>query len=149
MEYFGRVADKGYRPVIAVGVVACVAAPLAAYWVGADAIPMVIAFAFFAGAISFIAADSVEAGPMPNMAITMLGVVWIGVLGSFAALILAYSNFGEGTPWGTDTLVLVGGIVPQEDISELKAKGVSEVFLPGTSTEDIVKFINQHVRTEN
>jgi len=45
-----------------------------------------------------------------------------------------------------DTLVLVGGIVPQEDIAVLKQKGVSEVFLPGTSTEDIVKFINQHVR---
>ena len=46
-----------------------------------------------------------------------------------------------------DTLVLVGGIVPQEDIAELKQKGVSEVFLPGTSTEDIVRFINQNVRT--
>ena len=46
-----------------------------------------------------------------------------------------------------DTLVLVGGIVPQEDIAVLKQKGVSEVFLPGTSTEDIVKFINLHVRT--
>ncbi|MEO6333864.1 MAG: cobalamin B12-binding domain-containing protein [Pyrinomonadaceae bacterium] len=46
-----------------------------------------------------------------------------------------------------DTLVLVGGIVPTEDIADLKAKGVSEVFLPGTSTEDIVKFINQNVRT--
>ena len=48
-----------------------------------------------------------------------------------------------------DTLVLVGGIVPQEDIAELKQKGVSEVFLPGTSTEDIVKFINQNVRANN
>lgn len=46
----------------------------------------------------------------------------------------------------TDTLVLVGGIVPQEDIAELKAKGVSEIFLPGTSTEDIVSFIRQNVR---
>jgi methylmalonyl-CoA mutase C-terminal domain/subunit len=46
-----------------------------------------------------------------------------------------------------DTLVVVGGIVPQEDIAVLKQKGVSEVFLPGTSTEDIVKFINQNVRT--
>ncbi len=115
VEYFARVTDKGYRPVIAVGVLACVAAPLAAYWVGTDAIPMVVAFAFFAGAIGFIAADSVEVGPMPNMAITMLGVVWIGVLGSFAALILAYSNFGEGTPWGTDTLVLIAiGVVAND-----------------------------------
>ena len=46
-----------------------------------------------------------------------------------------------------DTLVLVGGIVPTEDIADLKANGVSEVFLPGTSTEDIVTFINQNVRT--
>ncbi|MDQ3373017.1 MAG: cobalamin B12-binding domain-containing protein [Acidobacteriota bacterium] len=47
-----------------------------------------------------------------------------------------------------DTLVLVGGIVPQEDILTLKEKGVSEIFLPGTSTEDIVRFINENVRTE-
>ena len=45
-----------------------------------------------------------------------------------------------------DTLVLVGGIVPTEDIADLKSKGVAEVFLPGTSTEDIVNFINENVR---
>jgi phosphatidate cytidylyltransferase len=98
-----------------VGVAASVAAPLAAYWVGDAAIPMVIAFAFVAGALSFIAADSVEAGPMPNMAITMLGVVWIGVLGSFAALILSWSNLFGGTTWGTDTLVLIAiGVVAND-----------------------------------
>ena len=48
-----------------------------------------------------------------------------------------------------DTLVVVGGIVPQEDIGELKAKGVSEVFLPGTSTQDIVDFINRNVRNDH
>jgi methylmalonyl-CoA mutase C-terminal domain/subunit len=47
-----------------------------------------------------------------------------------------------------DTLIVVGGIVPQEDIPELKAKGISEVFLPGTSTEDIVDFIKKNVRHE-
>lgn len=46
-----------------------------------------------------------------------------------------------------DTLVLVGGIVPTEDIADLKANGISEVFLPGTSTDDIVKYINDNVRT--
>jgi len=45
-----------------------------------------------------------------------------------------------------DTLILVGGIVPQEDIPKLKELGVSEIFLPGTSTEDIVRFINTNVR---
>lgn len=47
-----------------------------------------------------------------------------------------------------DTLVLVGGIVPQEDIASLKAMGVSEIFLPGTSTEDIVQFIRANVRLQ-
>ncbi|MEQ1765033.1 MAG: cobalamin B12-binding domain-containing protein [Pyrinomonadaceae bacterium] len=47
-----------------------------------------------------------------------------------------------------DTLVLVGGIVPNEDIADLKKQGVSEVFLPGTSTEDIVSYIREHVRAE-
>ena len=47
-----------------------------------------------------------------------------------------------------DTLVLVGGIVPQEDIATLKSIGVSEIFLPGTSTEDIVTFIRANVRAQ-
>ena len=45
-----------------------------------------------------------------------------------------------------DCLVLVGGIVPKEDISRLKEQGVAEIFLPGTSTEDIVKFLRENVR---
>jgi methylmalonyl-CoA mutase C-terminal domain/subunit len=48
-----------------------------------------------------------------------------------------------------DTLVLVGGIVPQEDIDVLKRNGVSEVFLPGTSTEDIVTFLRENVKNRN
>ena len=45
-----------------------------------------------------------------------------------------------------DCLVLLGGIVPQEDIAKLKSEGVAEVFLPGTSTEDIVSFLRQNVK---
>ena len=115
IEYFSKVTEKGYRPAVAAGVAACVAAPLAAYWVGETALPLVVSFAFFAGALGFIGANSIESGPMPNMAITMLGVVWIGVLGSFAALILRWSTFGDGTPWGTDTLVLIAiGVVAND-----------------------------------
>ncbi|PYS92842.1 MAG: methylmalonyl-CoA mutase [Acidobacteria bacterium] len=48
-----------------------------------------------------------------------------------------------------DCLVLVGGIVPKEDVPRLKEQGIAEVFLPGTSTEDIVRFLraNVHPRT--
>src|SRR5438046_2903065 len=45
-----------------------------------------------------------------------------------------------------DTLLILGGIVPQEDIPKLKQQGVAEVFLPGTSTQDIATFIREHVQ---
>ncbi len=40
-----------------------------------------------------------------------------------------------------DVAVLVGGIIPEADIPGLKKAGVAEVFLPGTSTQDIVQFV--------
>ena len=47
-----------------------------------------------------------------------------------------------------DTLVIVGGIIPQEDIEPLKRLGVSAVFPPGTSTEETVEFIRANVRAQ-
>lgn len=45
-----------------------------------------------------------------------------------------------------DCLVVVGGIVPQDDIKSLREGGVAEVFPPGTSTEAIVEFLRKNVR---
>jgi methylmalonyl-CoA mutase C-terminal domain/subunit len=44
-----------------------------------------------------------------------------------------------------DVLLVVGGIIPQEDIEPLRHIGVKGVFGPGTSTEDIVAFIREQV----
>lgn len=41
----------------------------------------------------------------------------------------------------TDVLVFAGGIIPEEDIPELKKIGIKEVFGPGTSTETIIKYV--------
>ncbi|MEM7348392.1 MAG: cobalamin B12-binding domain-containing protein [Chloroflexota bacterium] len=43
-----------------------------------------------------------------------------------------------------DVLVVVGGIIPDEDIEALKAAGVHGVFTPGTSTQDIIDFIEKN-----
>ena len=117
-EYFAKITEKGYRPVVAVGIVACVAAPLAAYWLGDGTLPLVVAFAFMAGAISFVGATSIESGPLPNMAVTTMGVVWIGLLGSYAALILKFSTFG-GNDIGTDTMFLLALGVVANDVGAL------------------------------
>src|SRR6266481_4599214 len=45
-----------------------------------------------------------------------------------------------------DVLVLVGGIIPDQDIEALKKAGVAAVFQPGTPMDDIVKFIREHVK---
>jgi methylmalonyl-CoA mutase, C-terminal domain len=47
-----------------------------------------------------------------------------------------------------DVLLLVGGIIPEEDIPGLKAQGVAEVFQPGASTQDIVEFIRSRVMSK-
>lgn len=44
-----------------------------------------------------------------------------------------------------DVLLVVGGIIPDEDIAGLKQAGVSEVFQPGASTQEIIEFIRSHV----
>ncbi len=44
-----------------------------------------------------------------------------------------------------DVVVFAGGIIPDEDIPGLKAQGIREVFQPGTSTDDVVRFIREAV----
>jgi methylmalonyl-CoA mutase C-terminal domain/subunit len=48
-----------------------------------------------------------------------------------------------------DVLVVVGGIIPDEDIAALKQAGVAEVFQPGASTQAIVEFIRKNVKVAN
>ncbi|WP_053959308.1 cobalamin B12-binding domain-containing protein [Sulfobacillus thermosulfidooxidans] len=44
-----------------------------------------------------------------------------------------------------DMLVLLGGIIPDDDIPLMLEAGVHQVFGPGTDTGDIVEYIRQHV----
>ena len=45
-----------------------------------------------------------------------------------------------------DIEVFGGGIIPDDDIPRLKQLGVSEIFTPGSSTQDIVQWIRQHIQ---
>ena len=45
-----------------------------------------------------------------------------------------------------DVTVLVGGIIPDEDVAKLQAAGIQGIFGPGTSTQDIVAFIRKTAR---
>jgi methylmalonyl-CoA mutase C-terminal domain/subunit len=45
-----------------------------------------------------------------------------------------------------DVIVIVGGIIPDEDAANLRKNGVAAVFQPGASLEEIVEFIRSSVR---
>lgn len=119
VEFFEKIVERRYRPATIVGIVTCIAAPLAAYWVGDGALPLVFTFAFMASAITYIGADSVQSNPMPNVAITTLGVTWIGLLGAYGALLAGVSNTPGLSHVGTDTLFIVAVGVIANDVGAL------------------------------
>jgi methylmalonyl-CoA mutase C-terminal domain/subunit len=45
-----------------------------------------------------------------------------------------------------DVLVIVGGIIPDPDAAKLKEHGISAIFQPGASTEEIIAYLREHVR---
>lgn len=45
----------------------------------------------------------------------------------------------------SDVTLFGGGIIPDEDAAKLKQMGVKQIFTPGASTEDIVKWVNGNV----
>lgn len=48
-----------------------------------------------------------------------------------------------------DKLVIVGGVIPREDISRLKEMGVAEVFPVGTPFDEMVEFVNRSVKKDH
>jgi methylmalonyl-CoA mutase C-terminal domain/subunit len=45
----------------------------------------------------------------------------------------------------SDALLFGGGIIPTEDIPALRQAGFAEIFLPGTDTNDVVRFIRERI----
>ena len=47
---------------------------------------------------------------------------------------------------GDDIVVCGGGIFPDNDIPELKASGIKEIFTPGTPLTDIIEWVQENVK---
>ena len=45
-----------------------------------------------------------------------------------------------------EILVIGGGVIPDDDIPELKEKGIAEVFTPGTPTQITIDFIKENIK---
>ncbi|MEX2236522.1 MAG: cobalamin B12-binding domain-containing protein [Dehalococcoidia bacterium] len=75
-----------------------------------------------------------------------VGVVGLSILSGahmelFPRVVTELKNRGIGPD---DVLLFGGGIIPGDDIVELKKLGFKAIFGPGSSTEDIIEFVRQN-----
>jgi phosphatidate cytidylyltransferase len=86
-ELFGALRRAGYRPATLVGLVATVGIGIGAYMKGEAAIPLVLALVVVFTLLWYLV-GVVRDRPTINVGVTFLGFMWVGFLGSFAALLL-------------------------------------------------------------
>jgi phosphatidate cytidylyltransferase len=103
LELFNVFQRAGYRPATLLGGTATVALMFGAYWKLEVAIPLVLVMTLVVAMLWYMI-GVVRARPTVNVAMTMLGVLWIGTFGAYAALLLKdhgrHPNHGVGLLWG-------------------------------------------------
>jgi phosphatidate cytidylyltransferase len=93
-EAFSGLRIAGHRPAAALGLAACLALMVASYNKGVLALPLVAALCFFFTFLWFVAGVE-HADIVDGVGTTMFVFVWVGILGSFAGLLLAPSSFPD------------------------------------------------------
>jgi phosphatidate cytidylyltransferase len=101
-EYFVGVNTAGFAAPLPVGVVASAGAAIAAYNYGEAALPLVMVLAVAVCFLWYLVGAGGDR-PVANIGVTLLGVGWIGLFGSFAALLLAAPN---------GVALLLGAVIP-------------------------------------
>jgi phosphatidate cytidylyltransferase len=93
-EVYDMLRPSGFRPATLLGLLATVGVMFAAYWRGPGALALVTVLVFVASMLWYLW-KVVDARPLANVAVTVSAFVWVGVLGSYAALLLR-SHGGKG-----------------------------------------------------
>jgi len=88
IEFYNAMRKVGYNPASLVGLVTTVGLTLAVYWKGVIAYPVVLFLAVVFSLLWFMVPVSNDR-PVPNLGITLLGIGYVGILGSFAGLLLS------------------------------------------------------------
>jgi phosphatidate cytidylyltransferase len=107
-ELFGALHRGGYQPATLLGLVAVGAFAGAAYWKGETALPLVLALSTVFALLWYLVGVTRHA-PTLNAAVTVFGIAYIGLLGSYAALILKLPN-GRGILIGTVVAVVANDV---------------------------------------
>lgn len=107
-EFYNALRVAGYNPATLLGLAATISMPIAVYFRGTEAVALVMALAIVFGLIWYLAGVATEM-PVMNLGVTLLGVAYIGVLGSFGAALLETGQRidlnGDGSENGTGFLL--------------------------------------------
>ena len=93
-EFYNAMRSVGYKPATLIGIAATVGLNVAVYWKSTVGYPVVLFLAVAASLLWFLTGSRSER-PVPNVGITLFGVAYIGVLGSFAGLLLSSDSLVE------------------------------------------------------
>ncbi|MFN0088719.1 MAG: phosphatidate cytidylyltransferase, partial [Acidimicrobiales bacterium] len=94
-EFFNSARRSGRRPATLLGIASAVALPLAVYWKGTGAYPVVLFLTVVVGLLWYVLGVEPAHNAVEGLGLTLLGVAYVGGLGSFAALILSSGHGGD------------------------------------------------------
>lgn len=105
VEVFDNFRRAGLRPATLLGVAGTFALMVGAYTKGERAVPLVLALAVMFSMLWYLF-GVVRARATANLGVTLLGLLWVGLLGSFASLMLRYPD-GDGRNFLLGTVLAV------------------------------------------
>lgn len=94
-EFYGVARQVGYQPIALAGIVGAVGLVVGAYNYGTAAVPTVLFLSVAVCLLWYLVGAGGE-HPTMNIGVTLLGLLWIGLFGSFAALMLSIGDGGVG-----------------------------------------------------
>jgi phosphatidate cytidylyltransferase len=136
VEGYGMMQRAGFRPATLLGLVATAGVMFAAYSKGEAALP-IVAVVMFAATMLWYLLQIVEARPLANVAVTTMTWMWIGLLGSYAALMLR-AHHGEGLFFGTLIPVVAADVVAFFVGRALGHRPLARAVSPGKTVEGVV-----------
>ncbi len=95
VEYFNAARIGGLQPAVLLGIASVASMPLAVYWRGESAAGLVLVMSVVFGALWYLVVAPSDS-PVRGLGSTMLGILHVGLLGSYAALMLSIPERGTG-----------------------------------------------------
>ncbi|MCL2396257.1 MAG: phosphatidate cytidylyltransferase [Acidimicrobiaceae bacterium] len=136
VEAFGMVQRRGFKPATMLGLTGVFGVVFGAYWRGTEALSIVTAVVFVATMLWYLL-KVVDARPLANVSASLMIYLWIGFLGSFAALLLRAPH-GRGLFLGAVLPTVAADVVAYVIGSRIGSRTLAPGVSPSKTVEGVV-----------